>query len=280
MPARRLAAPIRRCCCALTATALLCAGGAQAATMTRDDGDRLRFTLDGPQLTVIALRPEAAVLDRPLQAICDTTWRHIFTPALSGAEVVPLSWPAGSDRVVVPFTRDISDRAAWCTLERSDDGGGDVGWVSFVAAEPVRPVAAGRMADGRPWRLQMWRNELQTPVGAMTVGRRGEADLDEHGFLGAIDRPAVLEAKLHEDAVALVWGIAPPAARRIEVVLRGGTRLRAPARATPAASRVLARWFAVPLPPRAVARRVTARDAAGRRLGSVAVPTTVENPND
>ena len=116
----------------LALAVLVAPPAADAATRRATNSElRVRFTLDDRVLTVRLLRGSPRRVRRQLyghriQATCGTAF-----PFTDGVRVRRTRlWPQGRRRLRFGFSRNISRRAKWCSVERSN--GVDIAFVSFT----------------------------------------------------------------------------------------------------------------------------------------------------
>ncbi len=125
----------------------LAIAAAPAAAETRvDHVHDVSYALNGRTLTVrLVPGPGGSLPDvrrkvwgRHITAICSPS----FSPRRAPTGVVrsTLLWPRGEGAVTYTFSRDVSERAAWCLLER--EGGTDVSGVNLGGF--IRIHAGGR----------------------------------------------------------------------------------------------------------------------------------------
>lgn len=257
----------------LVAVATVCLIGPPAAAAdVRGELDRragVRLTLAGRVLTAEIVRqpnvirePETTkeLFGRRIRGACGASFdrRH---PRFVHRQRV---WPRDALGLRFEFARDISRSVRWCLIEEAD--GGDIAFVSFVAAEPARFVAKGRSPGGQWWRLAAWRGEQVEPC----VHARFADDSFSQCLHDEADREAGLAVVVQVPSCpgdTFVYGAASRSAISIELELFDGTTFNAELYRRPRGSRVRARYFMAALPGLAEVREVSARDGAGRTLG-------------
>jgi hypothetical protein len=257
---------------ALLAAALLAlAPAADGATRTKlDRDDEVRFQLDGRDLTLTIVdgwrygqipSTKSRLFGKPLLVACGTSFQFSRKTAV----VRRLRWPVGANSLSLRFERDVSRNLRWCLIDEGPNGGADIAFVSFVRAEPGRRLTAGRLSNGKSWRLVVWRGDQLQPCVSLRVAR----DDSGYCFDEQAEQEATVEAVLEVPACSgelFAVGVTSRSTATVSVQLSDGSSVPATLHRRPRGSRVRAQYFVAPLvsPVRVLA--VEARDAMNRVL--------------
>jgi hypothetical protein len=258
--------------------ALVVAGAIETASagavvrLKHDEEQETRFSLDGRSLTVTVVdlpryQQHPPTLDElsgwDVRAVCGTSFRRYTLETIARGRA---HWPVGTRSMRFALNRDVSRAARWCLIERVDNHGGDVAFVSFRKAEPRRLVVRGVLDDGSGWRMMAWRGERREPCLEVRSPGRG-------GYGTCFERQAEQEASLDSTVISpqchgesLLVGVVTRRARIVSVVLAGGTTVSAELHRRPSGSSVRAQYLVAALPPGVDIERVVAYDAADRRI--------------
>jgi hypothetical protein len=257
---------------ALLAAALLAlAPAADAATRTKlDRDDEVRFQLDGRDLTLTIVdgwrygqipSTKSRLFGKPVVVACGTSFQFSRKTAV----IRRLRWPVGASSLSVRFARDVSRNLRWCLIDEGPKGGADIAFVSFVRAEPGRRLTAGRLSNGKSWRLVVWRGDHLQPCVSLRVAREDSG----YCFDEQAEREATVEATFDVPTCsdeAFVIGVASRSAAAVIVRMSDGSGVPATLHRRPRNSRVRAQYFIAPFTRPLEVVAVEARDAENRVL--------------